>query len=85
MIIQNFLLNSHWVNKSNSKVRLFCVFASVFVLASCQTTGSQGLSNFDLFGTPQKLIPGEDVVLPRNSKALSQVCPYFARQLSQSF
>ena len=41
-------------------------------LASCQTTGSQGLSNFDLFGTPQKLIPGEDVVLPRNSKALGQ-------------
>jgi hypothetical protein len=70
MNIQNIPMNSRWTKKSNSKVRLFCVAASVLVLASCQTTGSQGLSNFDLFGTPQKLVPGEDVVLPRNSKAL---------------
>ena len=52
--------------------RVFLVAVGVALLASCQTTGTNGVSNFDLFGTPQKIVVGEDVVLPRSSTALSR-------------
>ena len=45
---------------------------SILFLASCQATGADNLSNFSLFGPPTKLVPGEDVVLPRDSRVLSQ-------------
>jgi hypothetical protein len=45
------------------------VAVGVALLAACQTNG---VSNFDLFGTPQKIVVGEDVVLPRSSGALSR-------------
>ena len=51
---------------------VFLGVGSMVFLAACQTTGTQGVSNFDLFGTPQKLVIGEDVVLPRSSKALNR-------------
>ena len=51
---------------------VFLGVGSMIFLAACQTTGTQGVSNFDLFGTPQKLVIGEDVVLPRSSKALNR-------------
>jgi len=51
--------------------RAFLAACSVLLLAACQTTGAEGVSNFDVFGKPQKFVPGVDVVLPRNSKALS--------------
>ena len=51
---------------------VFLGVGSMVFLVACQTTGTQGVSNFDLFGTPQKLVIGEDIVLPRSSKALSR-------------
>ena len=52
--------------------RVLLATAGVALLASCQTTGTNGVTNFDLFGTPQKIVVGEDVVLPRSSTALSR-------------
>ncbi len=46
--------------------------AGLLLLGACQTAGGQGVSNFDVFSTPQKIVAGEDVVLPRSSAALSK-------------
>lgn len=51
----------------------FClVTAGLALLPACQTAGGGGVSNFDIFSTPQKFVVGEDVVLPRSSAALSK-------------
>ena len=60
------------IKSVRNTARRFGTIMMGLLLASCQTNGDQNLSNFTIFGAPQKLVPGEDVVLPRNHAALSQ-------------
>ena len=46
------------------------MLAAALFLTGCQAMGGQGLSNFDVFGSPNKFMVGEDVVLPRDRRAL---------------
>jgi len=58
-----------------SRSGILSAIAATLVLAGCQTQGpigSRSFSNFNLFGTAtQKFVVGEDVVLPRDPKALN--------------
>ena len=50
----------------------YVLLASCLTLTACQTNGEHTLSNFRLFEQPQSFVPGEDVVLPRDAKVLSE-------------
>ena len=52
--------------------RRYLAISMCFLLGACQATTGSTLSNFGLFEQPQSFVPGEDVVLPKDAKALTE-------------
>ena len=58
------------VERNPATKTIFSMLAAALFLTGCQTMGGQVFSNFDVFGSPNKFMVGEDVVLPRDRRAL---------------